>query len=1064
MTRIGRESFRRGGRIAPVLLAACLGLHAGGVDRACAEPVPAAVRFDRDILPVLADTCFACHGPDAANRQADLRLDTFEGATAPRDGSPAIVPGNPQASVLLERLRSTDPDVVMPPPGTNKSVTPQQRESIAAWIAAGAPYEGHWAYRPLVRPVPPAAGSPVDAFIGRELAGAGLVATGEADRATLARRVSLDLTGLPPEPSEIDAFLADASPGAFERYVDRLLESPAHAERMAAWWLDLVRYADSVGYHGDQEVTVWPYRDWVIRAFAENMPFDRFTREQLAGDLIPGNTLDQRVAAAYNRLGMMSAEGGAQAEEYLLKYAADRVRDVSGAWLGSTLGCAECHDHKYDPFTMRDFYSMAAFFADIEERGVYDIGQGRDRAWGRMELFMTPAQQAELAALDERVAAAKRDLESDTPPLAAAREAWIERVKRDPWRTLAPVATASSGGATLALQDDRSLLASGSRPETGDTTLVFEVPAGPLAGLRLEALTHDSLPRKGPGRADNGNLVVTELKLALRSAAAGKEPKGLAEDRPVPLGLAVASFEQAVAGERTPSGKWLAAYAIDGQRSGDDVGWAIHEEVGRDQWLIVRPDAPVGIPADTLLVVTIEQHHPVGYQLGRFRLAVSAEATDDPGAGLLPEPVRIAGAKPPAERSAEEAALLVERFRATAPELAGKREALAAAERARKEHVDRLPYIPVTVAVEPRPVRILPRGNWMDRSGEVVLPAAPAFLPGGPVATDPAAPAPRRTRLDLAAWMTAPSNPLVPRVLANRLWAIGFGQGLSRRLDDHGAQGEPPSHPELLDWLACQLRDGTAQPAGAPWNLRAVLREIVTSRTYRQSSAAPREVIERDPENRLLARQNRLRVEAEMVRDTALSAAGLLVRTVGGPSVKPYQPEGYWDYLNFPQRTWQADTGESLYRRALYTHWQRQYLHPAMMVFDAPSREECTARRPRSNTPLQALVLLNDPEYVEAARALAIKTMAEAGADPNARARFLLRRAVGRMPSEKEVAVVAELATAERARFAADAEAVGKLLSIGALTVPAGLDRVELAAWTTAARAVLNLQETFTRN
>ena len=391
---------------------------------------------------------------------------------------------------------------------------------------------------------------------------------------------------------------------------------------------------------------------------------------------------------------------------------------------------------------------------------------------------------------------------------------------------------------------------------------------------------------------------------------------------------------------------------------------------------------------------------------------------------------------------------------------------MATAERGRKEYVDRLPYIPVTVAVEPRPVRILPRGNWMDRSGDVVTPSTPAFLPGSamPAAADPAQGPARRTRLDLAEWMTSPGNPLVPRVLANRLWAIAFGQGLSRRLDDHGAQGEPPSHPELLDWLACELRDGAAAGAGGPWNIRAILRGIVTSRAYRRSSAAPREAIERDPENRLLARQNRLRIEAEMVRDTALSAAGLLVRKVGGPSVKPYQPEGYWDYLNFPQRTWQADKGESLYRRGLYTHWQRQYLHPALMVFDAPSREECTARRPRSNTPLQALVLLNDPEYVEAARALATRALAEAGPEPLARARFILRRAVGRDPTGEEVAVVAELASAERARFAADGEAVGKLLSIGEWPVPPGVDRIELAAWTTAARAVLNLQETFTRN
>lgn len=1019
-----------------------------------------AADFDRDILPVLADTCFACHGPDAGTRQADLRLDTRDGAIAPRDGDAAIVPGNPQASALLARLHSTDPDVVMPPPSTNKTVSPEARKKIEAWIAAGAPYEVHWAYRPLERPRPPRDDRPpIDAFVEQALQRAGIEPVAEADRTTLARRASLDLTGLPPEPEEVAAFLADNAPGAWERYVDRLLGSPAHAERLAAWWLDLVRYADSVGYHGDQEVTVWPYRDWVIGAFAADMPFDRFTREQLAGDLLPDSPRASRVAAAYNRLGMMSAEGGAQAEEYLLKYAADRVRDVSGAWLGSTVGCAECHDHKYDPFTMRDFYALSAFFADIDERGVYDIGQPRDKAWGRMEAYPSPEEEARLAALDARVAEARRILDTDTPARARDRGEWVGRIGRDPWTALAPVASAASGGATLATREDGAVLVSGPRPETGDTTLVLDAPGGPLAGLRLEALTHPSLPQRGPGRADNGNLVVTEIALYHRPAAAGTEPAILPADRPVPLAHARAGFEQSVAGDRTPSGKWLAAYAIDGGAVADDIGWAIHEEVGKDQWLIVRPEVPPEIPAGDRLVVVIEQHHPVGYQLGHFRLAVSREATEDPGPGALPADVVAAARKPEAERSAEETARLVAAHRERSDALAPARETLAAAERERKALLDRITYFPATVAVEPRPVRVLPRGNWMDRSGDVVQPATPAFLPGGAPAGDAGR---RPTRLDLADWMTSRANPLVPRVLANRLWAILFGQGLSRRLDDHGAQGEPPSHPELLDWLACDLRDGVA--GGTPWSLRAALREIVSSDAYRRASTAPRATIERDPENRLLARQNRFRVDAETVRDTALAAAGLLVRKVGGPSVRPYQPEGYWDYLNFPQRTWQTDSGEGLWRRGLYVHWQRQYLHPAMMVFDAPSREECAARRARSNTPLQALVLLNDPEFVESARALAARAIEAAGPDPAARARLLFLRALGRAAGEREVAVLVEHAAAEHARFAADAAASDALLSVGRAALAAGIDRAELAAWTSAARVVLNLQETTTRN
>jgi hypothetical protein len=782
-----------------------------------AAPAAEGIRFDRDILPVLADKCFACHGPDAGHRQADLRLDTFAGATADRDGARAIVPANPQASELITRIHSTDPDVAMPPPDSNKQLSEAEKDLLERWIADGAAYDAHWAYRPLIRPQIPSSvspagrpGHPIDAFVDARLATEGLSPLPEADRATLARRVALDLTGLPPEPAEIDSFVADPAPDAYERMVDRLLANPHHAERLAAWWLDLVRYGDSVGYHGDQEIAMWPYRDWVINAFAANMPFDRFTREQLAGDLLPEATRDQKIAAAYNRLNLMSAEGGGQDKEYHAKYASDRVRATSGAWLGSTLGCAECHDHKFDPFTTRDFYAFAAFFADVQEKGIYHGANGNG-IWGEMMWLPSPEQAAKQADLEAQIVAAK----------------------------------------------------------------------------------------------------------AAVDAADGDGPRGEA-----------------------------------------------------------------------------------------------------------------------------------------AAELKRLEEELKAA-------IDAQPHMPATVSGSPRIVRVLPRGNWMDDSGEIVAPAPPAFLP---VASRPAEAAAdvRLSRLDLAHWITAQQNPLVPRVLANRLWAICFGHGVSRRLDDHGSQGEPPSHPELLDWLACELRDGDGSDGA--WDIRRVLRLIVTSAAYRRSSTASTEAIERDPENRLLARQNRHRIDAEMVRDTALTASGLLARQVGGRSVRPYQPEGYWDYLNFPRRTYQADTGESLYRRGLYVHWQRQYLHPAMMVFDAPSREECTARRPRSSTPLQALVLLNDPEFVEAARTLAAKTLAEGNADLLSRARFMLRRAVGRVPTDDEVGVVADLVERHRQLLAADAPAADAMLAIGAMPQPAGVDPIEMAAWMTAARAVLNLHETYTRN
>ncbi|MFM7108210.1 MAG: PSD1 and planctomycete cytochrome C domain-containing protein [Planctomycetaceae bacterium] len=1023
-----------------------------------------AVSFNRDIRPILSEHCFACHGPDAAKRAADLRLDVRDGATADLGGHAAIVPGAADRSEAIRRVLASDPDEVMPPPETKKSLTPAQIDLLRRWIDSGAAYQGHWAYEPLERPEVPAGDdggprNPIDRFIDRELARHALAPVGQADPATLVRRLHLDLTGLPPTPADIDAFIADTAPDAWERLVDRLLASPHHAERMAQWWLDLARYADTVGFHGDQPMSVWPYRDWVIKAFRDNMPFDRFTREQLGGDLVPDATQENRLAAVYNRLALMSAEGGGQEKEYLAKYAADRVRGVSGAWLGSTVGCAECHDHKYDPFTTRDFYALAAFFADIQEKGIYDGGAPPDKIWGQMERFFSPEDAARIADVDRRLADVRKAFEAETPELIRAREQWIASQAALPaFQRLVPVTMASARDAKLVAAADGLVKAEGPAPEADDVTLVFDLPPGPLGAIRLEALADKQLPSGGPGRAANGNFVVTEVIAALRPVAASNSPESLPDDTPIRLVHAAADFEQAVAGEFTPSGKWLAAYTIDGDASGRTVGWAVHERVGNDHWLVVRPAEPIDVPAGTRMVFSIAQHHGKGFTLGGFRVSVAATPADTGASSELPKTLAAAIATPPAQRTPEQTATLAAHYRSIAPELQFAPDAIAALERERAAMVNDAPAVPVTVAGPPRTTRILPRGNWMDESGAVVEPAPPGFLP------QPSAADRRLTRLDLADWLVSRENPLVPRVLVNRLWAIGFGQGISRRLDDHGSQGEPPSHPDLLDWLACELRDGGT--GSGPWDVRHTLRLIVTSEAYRRSSAAPREIVERDPDNRLLARQNRFRVEAENVRDTLLAVSGLLVPTIGGPSVKPYQPEGYWDYLNFPKRTYAADTGDKLYRRGLYTWWQRQYLHPAMLVFDAPSREECTARRPRSNTPLQALVLLNDPAAVEAARALAAKAIGEAGADPHNRGRFLLRRAIGRVPADAEVDVIVQLAESQRAALAADGDAVKRFLEVGAFVPPApvGADPVDLAAWTAAARAVLALQETTSRH
>ena len=787
--------------------------------------------FNRDIRPILSRNCFACHGPDEHDRQAGLRLDDPAAAAAELEsGLRAIVPGAPQRSELVARIREQDPDLVMPPPESHHVLDEAQKQLLERWIAAGAPYAPHWAYVAPKAWATPAAierawpRSWIDAFVLDRLKREQLAPADDADPTTLVRRLHLDLTGLPPTPAEVDAFLADGSADRVEQRVDSLLASPRHAERLASWWLDLVRYADTVGYHGDQTHNASPYRDWVIHAFLDNVPFDRFTLLQLAGDLVEtaeGEHPDDRVlASAYNRLLQTSHEGGIQVKEYRAIYQADRVRNISEVWLGATLGCAQCHDHKYDPFTSRDFYAMGAFFADIDdERHMGDAG---------------------------------------------------------------------FGGGTNTLPTTRF-------PE--------RAMPGPFDRAEAERLDRE----------------LAELAARLPAAAA------------------------------------------------------------------------------------------------------TGEATaDEPEA-----------AKPPAAVAARE----------QSARLAKQRESL-----------DRTVMITEQLAT-PREVRVLPRGNWMDETGEPVEPAVPSFL--GSLRVEG-----RASREDLARWLTEPVaeggiGELTARVVVNRLWALFFGEGLCRSTDDFGGQGEPPDHPELLDRLAVEL-------VASGWDLRSLIRQIVTSRTYRQSSEASAERLARDPDNRLLARQGRWRLPAEHVRDAALFAGGLLVEELGGPSVRPYQPAGYYQHLNFPKRTYKADTDEQQWRRGLYVHWQRMFLHPQLAAFDAPTREECTARRLPSNTPTQALVLLNDPTFVEAARGLAERAMRASAADDD-RLSFLWRQAVSREPDAMEQTLLQGLLERRREEAAANPEAAEALLGVGIAPLDASLEPKELAAWTAVARSVLNLHEAIAR-
>ncbi|MCO6453862.1 MAG: PSD1 domain-containing protein [Pirellulaceae bacterium] len=1020
------------------------------------------VAFNRDIRPLLSDKCFACHGPDKNRREADLRLDTEQGLLGEAGEPGVVVPGKPDDSELIARITSTDDDLRMPPPDAGKDLKPEEIELLRRWVEQGGRWEGHWSLQPIARPeIPqldaePPVTSPIDAFVLRQLREAGLQPAPEADRRTLVRRLSLDLLGLPPDPAEVERFVQDTSDNAYEALVDRLLESPHYGERMAMWWLDLVRYADSVGYHGDQPVSVSPFRDYVIRSFNDNKPFDQFTLEQLAGDLLPGATLEQQIASGYNRLGMMSAEGGVQPKEYLAKYISERVRNLGGAWLGLTTGCCECHDHKYDPLTMRDFYSLEAFFADIEERGLYS-GAHASGAWGPNVKVPTPDQAARLAEFDRKIADVRRQLDTPTAELAAAQTAW--EATHVAWSVLVPESFASEGGATLTRKDDHSILASGKAPERDTYTLTIPNPPAGITALRLEVLPDDSLPKKGPGRAGNGNFVLTELVVRQQAKTV---PAAAPADRPVKLASAAASFEQAAAGDKTPYGKWTAAGAIDGDAQGSSFGWAVLEQVGQPNFAVFTLAEPLaGGEATQLILELRQQHDSPGHTLGRFRLLATTAAAPVPLAQLPPANIAAILARPAAERDEKQQAELAAHYRSIAPQLEPLRTQLRELEAQRAAVDQSITTTLVTRAVAPRTIRILPRGNWMDDSGEIVPPAFPSALQlsasSASSASSTSSPEQRLNRADLARWLTSPDNPLTARVLANRVWKLFFGAGLSRKLDDLGAQGEWPSHPELLDWLAGRTID-------SGWDVKGLVKLIVMSDTYRRSSAETEAHREADPFNRLLARQSRFRLDAEAVRDNALAISGLLVDKIGGPSVKPYQPPGYWAYLNFPTREWQNGSGEELYRRGLYTHWQRQYLHPSMLAFDGPSREECVADRPRSNTPLQSLVLLNDPTYVEAARALAERILRSGGDSDQSRLDWVVRRAVARPVEPAEVEVLLGLLDKHRQQYQQDPAAAQQLLSVGAWPVAQEFDAAELAAWTSVARAVLMLHETITRN
>ena len=1002
----------------------------------------AATDFAAEIEPLLIKRCSECHGPD--KQKADLRLDSRAAALRPAEsGKAALVPGKPEASEMIRRVTSTDPDEVMPPKGPR--LTPAEVAGLSRWIAAGAVWpevdaRRHWSFQAPVRPRPPEdlpAGAlvrnPIDRFIIARLAKEGLAPQPEADRATLIRRLSLDLTGLPPEPAEVAAFVADRSDKAYENLVDRLLASPHYGEHLARGWLDLARYADSNGYQVDLARSIWPYRQWVIEAFNQNQPFDRFTIDQLAGDLLPQATLAQRIATGFNRNTKVNDEGGGDAEEYRTKAVKDRVATVGTAWLGLTLNCAECHTHKYDPITQEEYYRFYAFFNNTADSGNYSTGPSVE--------VPEPDLSDSDAHLARRLRETREALDRATASLQAERPAWEKSIARraDPWRTLRLVNAHSTGGSGYTNLADGSLLGTGVNPIYDTITVEADTDLAGITAVRLEVLPDPSLPKNGPGRwGATGNFILDEMSLA---AAPRRGP--VPADTNVVFASATADWEQQY---------YRAEHAVD---RNPKTGWAIGPRFGERHVLVARLQKPVSHAGGSHLTFRFEHYHGNSHCIGRFRLSVTTE-TDPERLWPLGEEVRVAAALPAARRSADQAALLASSQRSASERVRMLERELFVLEQRQKQRAGRkFTTLVMQERSEPKPreTYLHVRGDFLSR-GKVVEPGTPAVFPPLPAGM-PA------NRLALARWLVDPANPLTARVTVNRFWERCFGAGLVKTSEDFGRQGEPPSHPELLDWLATEF-------VARGWDVKAMQKLLVMSATYRQGAATDATRLEKDFYNRLLSRGPRFRMDAEMIRDHALAVSGLLHPKVGGPSVNPVQVPNLWKEIGFLRPEigmdeWPVSDGPDLYRRGLYTFWRRVCTYPTFATFDAPSREVCVSRRPRTNTPLQALAALNDPTLLEAARAFGQRILAEGGTDDAARVDYAFRRCLGRAPTASEHRRLLEFVKAQERGFRKDPKAAAALVQVGSAPRPADLKDAPLAVWMTLANVLFNLDETLTK-
>ncbi|WP_299466820.1 PSD1 and planctomycete cytochrome C domain-containing protein [uncultured Gimesia sp.] len=1002
----------------------------------CVAAAEEKVEFNRDVLPILSNHCYACHGPDSATREAGLRLDQRESTTGKADsGKRAVTPGNVQVSELIRRITTEDENERMPPVKGPKPLNADQIATLKTWIMQGAEFQPHWAFIPPKQPAIPKTlnsawpKNEIDHFVLARLERVGIKPAREANRETLIRRVAFDLTGLPPTLKEIDLFLSDQSPHAYEQMVDRYLASPAYGEHMARHWLDLARYADSNGYQYDTEREQWIWRDWVINAYNSNKPFNEFTIEQLAGDLLPAATDQQRLATGFNRNHGITIEGGIIDEEYRTEYVMDRLVTTGDVWLALTIGCARCHEHKFDPISQKEFYQLYAFFNQVPERGM--------QGFAPKQRIPSPLASDSQKVFDVELARLKAELQKPAE-IDEQLNLWSKNISGQAvsgWTVVEPLTMKSSGGTTLTKLADNSLLASGANPQKDVYEIVSKTDATNLTAVRLEALTHESLPGSGPGRHSNSNFVLSEFELTAVSTA---DPS---KQQTIKFIRAIADYSQA---------NYEIDKAIDGNQTGNN-GWAVDGPTRKlPATALFIASSPFGFEGGTELQFRLR--HEAGFSthgVGRPRLSITDDTPETLELHGIPADIRQIAGKERDQRTTNEQKQLQEYF------LAHHNPQQALEQRVAELEKQKVAAIPETMIMQdmaqPRATYLLDRGQY-NEPREQVSPDVPAIFPAMPKTA-------AKNRLGFANWLVDPGHPLTARVAVNRYWQRLFGLGLVKTSEDFGVQGELPSHPELLDWLALEfIRSG--------WDIKHMQRLIVNSATYRQTSHVGADAYRKDPENRLLARGPRMRLDAEQIRDATLAVGGSLVQQQGGKSVYPYQPKGLWLELNNRpnySKAYPQGSGNDLYRRSLYTFWKRTVPSPMLKTLDAPEREFCTIRRSRTNTPLQALLLLNGPQFVEAARKLAERMLTEGGSTVDEQITYGFRLVTARNPSTAELAVFREAYDTDLKHYTNAQNAAQKLLQVGDSAFNKSLNQAELAACTSLARVFLNLDEAITK-